>query len=213
MVVLAVDISISLDGFVAGPSPNLEHPLGLGGERLHEWAFPLESWRRPHGLTGGVTNACSPVVEESLSRAGSFVMGRRMFSGGDGSWGDDPKANGWWGDEPPFHAPVFVLTHHPREPLVLEGTTFTFVTEGIESALERAREAAGEKHVMVAGGASVVQQYLAAGELDELNINLVPTLLGGGTRLLEGVSPEVGLELARVVDSEGVTHLRYRVAR
>jgi dihydrofolate reductase len=213
MTKLVTDLSVSLDGYVAGPSPSLEQPLGEGGERLHEWALALESWRRPHGLEGGVTNASSAVVEEMVAGGGAFLMGRRMFSGGEGPWEDDPKANGWWGEEPPFHAPVFVLTHHEREPLELQGgTTFTFVTEGIEAAHELARQAAGEKDVVVAGGASLVQQYLAAGLLDELNVDLVPILLGGGTRLLDGPSG-IELECVRVVGSEGVTHLRYRVSR
>jgi dihydrofolate reductase len=210
---LVTDLSVSLDGYVAGRSPSLEQPLGEGGEQLHEWALALESWRRPHGLEGGVTNASSAVVEEMLAGSGAFLMGRRMFSGGEGPWEDDPKANGWWGEEPPFHAPVFVLTHHEREPLELQGgTTFTFVTDGIEAALELARQAAGDKDVVVAGGASLVQQYLAAGLLDELNVDLVPILLGGGTRLLDG-PPGIELECVRVVGSEGVTHLRYRVPR
>lgn len=208
-----VDISMSLDGFVAGPNQSLDDPLGEGGEALHEWVFPLVSWREPHGLPGGETNASSEVVEESTRTIGATVMGRRMFSGGEGPWEDDPNAQGWWGDEPPFHHPVFVLTHHAREPLAMKGgTTFTFVTDGIEAAVEQARAAAGEKDVHVAGGATAVQQYLRAGLLDELQIHVVPILLRGGTRLLddlEGVA--VGLEQSRVVEAPGVTHLRYRV--
>jgi dihydrofolate reductase len=207
---LAVDISMSRDGFVAGPNPTLERPLGDGGESLHEWAIALESWRRPHGLPGGETNASTKVVEEGLAATGAVVMGRRMFSGGEGPWEDDPNADGWWGDDPPFHVPVFVLTHHPRETVTKDGgTTFAFVTEGIEAALEEARAAAGEKDVHVAGGAAAVQQYLAAGLIDELQINLTPVLLGGGTRLFDG--PPCELELIRVVEAPAVTHLKYRV--
>jgi dihydrofolate reductase len=210
---LAVDISMSLDGFVAGPDPTLERPLGDGGDRLHEWAFALECWRKPHGLPGGEINASTKVVEETLEATGAVVMGRRMFSGGEGPWEDDPNAEGWWGDEPPFHVPVFVLTSHARETLTMQGgTTFTFVTEGIGPALEEARAAAEDKDVYVAGGASVVQQYLAAGLLDELQVNLAPVLLGGGTRLFNGpgaAQPE--LEIVRVVESPAVTHLKYRV--
>jgi dihydrofolate reductase len=212
---LAVDISMSLDGFVAGPDPTLERPLGDGGDRLHEWAFALESWRKPHGLPGGEINASTKVVEETLEATGAVVMGRRMFSGGEGPWEDDPNAEGWWGDEPPFHVPVFVLTSHARETLAMQGgTTFTFVTEGIGAALEEARAAAEDKDVYVAGGASVVQQYLAAGLLDELQINIAPVLLGAGTRLFEGPSAaQAVLEIIRVVESPAVTHLKYRVVK
>jgi dihydrofolate reductase len=207
---LAGDISMSLDGFVAGPNPTLERPLGDGGESLHEWALALESWRRPHGLPGGETNASTKVVDESLEATGAVVMGRRMFSGGEGPWEDDPNADAWWGDNPPFHVPVFVLTHHARETVTKDGgTTFAFVTEGIEAALEEARAAAGEKDVHVAGAAAAVQQYLAAGLIDELQINLAPVLLGGGTRLFDG--PPSELELIRVVEAPAVTHLKYRV--
>lgn len=207
---LVAEISMSLDGFVAGPNPTLERPLGEGGESLHEWALPLESWRRPHGLPGGETNASTAVVEETLAATGAVVMGRRMFSGGTGPWEDDPNADGWWGDDPPFHVPVFVLTHHPREKVSKDGgTTFAFVTKGIEAALEEARAAAAEKDVYVTGGAAAVQQYVAAGLVDELQINLAPVLLGSGTRLFDG-SP-AKLELIRVVEAPAVTHLKYRV--
>jgi dihydrofolate reductase len=213
---LTVDISISLDGFVAGLNQTLDQPLGEGGEGLHEWAYTLASWRRSHGRSGGETNADSEIVDETLRSTGATVMGRRMFSGGAGAWDDDPKANGWWGDEPPFRHPVFVLTHHAREPITMQGgTTFTFVTDGIEAALERARAAAGEKNVAVAGGGEAVQQYLKAGLVDELQLHVVPLLLGDGIRLFSGhvESGQVELERMRVVDSPAVTHLKYRVAR
>ena len=216
MTKLILDISISLDGFVAGPNQTLEQPLGEGGEALHEWAFPLESWRRPHGRSGGETNASSAVVEEGLARAGATVRGRRRFSGGEGPWEDDPNADAWWGDDPPFHQPVFVLTHHAREPVTKQGgTTFTFVTEGIEVALGQARAAAGGKDVALAGGANVAQQYLKAGLLDELQLNVVPMLLGDGVRLFEHHlgAGQVGLERLRVVDAPAVTHIKYRVLR
>jgi len=208
---VVLDISSSLDGFVAGPRPSLEEPLGEGGEQLHEWTVRLASWRERHGESGGVLDADDEVVAEGVASAGAVLMGRRMFSGGDGPWEEDPNADGWWGEEPPFRVPVFVLTHHPRDPLVKLGTTFTFVDEGVESAVEQARAAAGEKNVAVGGGASVAQQVLSAGLLDELEIHLVPVLLGGGTRLLDNLAPQVQLERVRVVDSPGVTHLRYRV--
>ena len=207
------DISMSLDGFVAGPNPSLEEPLGAGGELLHEWAFAAASWRERHGLEGGETNADSDVVEESLGATGAVVMGRRMFSGGEGPWEPDPRANGWWGDDPPFHVSVFVLTHHAREPLTMKGgTTFTFVTDGLESALEQAKAGAGEKDVLVAGGASAVQQYLEAGLLDELQIHIAPVLLGGGTPLFDrlGIDP-IKLEVTRVIASPAATHVRYTV--
>jgi dihydrofolate reductase len=208
-----LDISTSLDGFVAGPNPSLEDPLGAGGEQLHEWVVGLESWRASHGLEGGEENSVSEMVAEDLGAQGAVVMGRRMFSGGAGPWEQDPNANGWWGDDPPFRKPVFVLTHHEREPLVLGETTFTFVTDGVESAVEQARAAAGEKDVLVAGGAEAAQQVLGAGLLDGMQIHLVPLLLGGGTRLFESAGPDAGLELSRVLDTPTATHLRYRVVR
>jgi len=211
-----LDISMSLDGFIAGPNQTLEQPLGEGGERLHEWAFRLASWRKAHGLSGGETSTVDDaVVEESLGATGAVVMGRRMFSGGEGPWADDPNADAWWGDNPPFHVPVFVLTHHTRETVVKEGgTTFTFVTDGIESALEQARAAAGDKDVSLAGGADVALQYLKAGLLDELQIHLVPVLLGGGVRLFDELGPgPIELRSTRVIESSGVTHLTFRKER
>jgi len=215
MTKLRLDISMSLDGYVAGPNPTLEQPLGEGGEQLHEWAVVLESWRRSHGLSGGERNADAEVMQESVDTTGAVVMGRRMFSGGAGAWEEDQNADGWWGDEPPFRVPVFVLTHHAREPEAKQGgTTFTFVTDGIDSALEQARAAAGDKDVLLAGGGSVAQQYLRAGLLDELQIHVAPMLLGGGVRLFEGrVDPGLSLESTRVIASPSVTHLRYAVNR
>jgi dihydrofolate reductase len=210
---VVLDISMSLDGFVAGPNPSLEEPLGQHGERLHDWALPLASWRESHGLEGGEQSADSELMAEGIASTGAVVMGRRMFSGGAGPWEDDPNANGWWGEEPPFRKPVFVLTHHEREPLVLGETTFTFVTDGIETAVEQARAAAGEKDVLVAGGAEAAQQVLHAGLLDEVRLHVAPVLLGAGTRLFDGVGSETELELTRVLDSPTATHLRYRVAR
>ena len=212
---LVFEISMSLDGFVAGPDATLEEPLGENGERLHEWVVRLEAWRRSHGHEGGETTPSTPVMEEALERTGAVIMGRRMFSGGEGPWADDPNPDAWWGDEPPFHVPVFVLTHHEREPVEKQGgTTFHFVTDGIESALEQARAVAGDRDVGLGGGANVAQQYLAAGLLDEINLNLVPTLLGDGVRLFEGHGTATdALECTRVIEAPGVTHLRYRVAR
>jgi dihydrofolate reductase len=216
MAKLRLDISMSLDAFIAGPNQTLAQPLGEGGEGLHEWAVALQSWRERHGLSGGETSPDSEVVEETLRNTGATVMGRRMFSGGEGAWEDDPNADAWWGDDPPFHHPVFILTHHPRETVTKQGgTTFTFVTGGIEAAFEQARAAAGDKDVAVAGGADVVQQYLKAGLLDELQLHVVPVLLGDGVRLFEDHlgTDQVELECTRVIQSPAVTHLRYRVVK
>jgi dihydrofolate reductase len=209
---LRFQVGMSVDGFVAGPNPSIEHPLGIGGERLHEWAFANAAWRKPHGLEGGEDNASTAVIEESLENVGATVMGRNMFGGGPGPWGDEPW-EGWWGEDPPFHVPVFVLTHHAREPLEKHGgTTFFFVTDGIESALEQAQQAAGGRDVSLGGGAHVAQQYLAAGLLDELQLHVVPVLLGDGSRLFENLAgADVRLEPMGVIAAPGVTHLKYRV--
>jgi dihydrofolate reductase len=209
---LRCQISVSLDGFVAGPNQSVENPLGEGGEQLHEWAFKLEAFRRPHGEEGGEVNASTALMEEALANVGATVMGRNMFGGGPGPWGD---WNGWWGEDPPFHHPVFVLTHHPREPLEMDGgTTFHFVTEGVERAVEVAMAAAGGGDVAVGGGAETIRECLAARLLDDLQLNVVPVLLGGGAPLFEGLD-QAGLELEQVgaVDAPGVAHLSYRVAR
>jgi dihydrofolate reductase len=203
-------ISISADGYLAGPNQGEEHPLGEGGMALHEWAFRLAAWREPHGREGGEVNASSEVFEEVTANTGAVIMGRNMFGPVRGPW-TEPLWNGWWGDEPPFHVPVFVLTHYEREPLTLGETTFHFVTEGPERAVERAREAAGEKDVSVGGGGQTIQQLIRAGLLDELLINQVPVILGGGERLLDGILPSVKLEQARVVEAPGVAHLFYSV--
>lgn len=206
---LRFSVSVSLDGFLAGPDPTPDEPLGRGGMQLHEWVLKLEAWRRAHGLEGGETDASTAVVEAAQANVGAYLMGRKMFGGGEGEWGDPPW-DGWWGDDPPFAAPVFVLTHHPREPVSFgNGTSFTFV-DGFAAALERARAAAGTKDVVIAGGASVVQQALAAGVVDEFTLSVAPVLLGGGTRLLDGL-PHASLELVEVVEAPDVSHLRYRV--
>jgi dihydrofolate reductase len=208
---LRLKISMSLDGFVAGPNQSVENPLGIGGMRLHEWAFALEAWRAPHGLEGGEVNASTRVVDEAVANIGATIMGRNMFGGHPGVWSREKPWNGWWGENPPFHHPVFVLTHHPREPLVLEGgTSFTFVTNGIEAALEQARRAARGKDISLAGGAKAAQQYLAADLVDEMEINLAPTLLGGGERLFDGVGDDLhGLELVRTIAAPKVVHLKF----
>jgi dihydrofolate reductase len=203
-------ISVSLDGFVAGPNQSLQEPLGTGGERLHVWVIALQSWRQAHGREGGVVNESTPVMERELANIGATIMGRNMFGGGPGPWSKTDPWNGWWGRTPPFHHPVFVLTHHPREPLMMEGgTSFTFVTDGIESALDQARRAADGKDVALAGGARVAQQYLNAGLVDEMQLHLVPTLLGGGERLFDQVRDLHGLALVDTVPTRDVVHLKF----
>ena len=204
-------ISISLDGFVAGPNQSFENPIGEGGMRLHQWVFGTESWRRQQGLDGGERNEDSDVIDDHVAGIGAYIMGRKMFGGGDGPW--DETWTGWWGEDPPFHTPVFVLTHHSREPLPMQGgTIFNFVTDGIESALEQARSAAGDKVVSIAGGASAVRQYLAAGLLDELYLHIVPVILGAGERLLEDVG-DPNMQPVSVTASPTVTHVKYRILR
>ncbi len=209
---LRFDIAMSLDGYTAGPDQTEENPLGVKGERLHDWVVELEAWRRPNGLEGGEVNASSPVIDESMTNVGAWIMGRNMFGPIRGPWGDS-QWMGWWGDDPPYHTPAYVLTHHARDPVEMKGgTTFVFVTDGIDSALRRAREAAGTRDVRIGGGADTIQQYLAAGLVDEFELHVVPILLGGGTRLLDGVG-DLRLEQVRVIDAPGVTHLKYRVTR
>jgi dihydrofolate reductase len=208
------DVAISLDGFLAGPNPRFEEPLGDAGERLHEWMFQTAGWRESHGIESeGAGGRDDEIVRETTENTGAYLMGRQMFGGRreDGGWDDSWK--GWWGDDPPYHVPVFVLTHHARESLPMEGaTTFHFVTDGIESALEQARAAAGDKDVQIAGGADVVRQYLKAGVVDEFQVHVAPVFLGGGVPLFDGLgNDEIKLEVIRAVESPLVTHLKYRV--
>ena len=208
-----VHIAISADGCVAGPNQSKENPLGEGGENLHEWMLALKAWREPHGREGGEVNLNTEILEEANANVGAEIMGRGKFGPPEGGpWGDDPWT-GWWGDDPPFHKPVFVLTHHEREPLTLTDTTFTFVTDGIESALEQATQAADGKDVYIGGGADVINQYLTAGLVDEIEVHVAPRLLGGGARLFDGVGPDLKLEQLRAVEAPGVTHLKYRVVK
>lgn len=202
---VTVDISMSLDGFITGPNASVELGLGAGGERLHEWLYNLASWRERHSLAGGETNRDAEVLDEAFRNVGAVIMGRRMFD-----TGEEP-----WGDNPPFHTPVFVVTHHPRETLVKEGgTTFAFVTDGIESAFQQAQAAAGDKDVSVAGGANVIQQFLRAGLLDEIQIHIVPLLLGDGIRLFDHLGTgHIELESTRVISSPDVTHLKFRLRK
>jgi dihydrofolate reductase len=206
-------ISTSLDGYVAGPNESMENPLGEGGEQLHDWLVELRSWREQAGMDGGVENVSNDVFAEVTDNVGAEIMGRGKFGPPDrGPWGDDPW-QGWWGDDPPFRKPVFVVTHHERAPLRLSDTTFTFVTDGIEAALGQAREAAGGKDVFIGGGADIINRYLAAALVDEIELHVVPIVLGGGARLFAGIGPELKLEQVRIVEAPGVTHLKYRVVR
>ncbi len=208
-----VHIAVSADGYVAGPNQSEENPLGEGGEQIHDWMLALKAWREPHGREGGEVNTSSDILEEANDNLGAEIMGRGKFGPPDGgSWPDDAW-DGWWGEDPPFHKPVFVITHHEREPLTLSDTTFTFVTDGIESALEQAKEAAGDQDVYIGGGASIINQYLAAGLVDEIEIHVSPLILGGGARLFEGVGPDLKLEQLRAVEAPGVAHLSYRVVK
>jgi dihydrofolate reductase len=191
-------MAMSIDGYVAGPNQSAENPFGEGvNDRLHRWRFD-----EPEANAAEI---------EAVTSAGAYVMGRNMFGPGRGEWDLDWK--GWWGDDPPYHAPVFVLTHYEREPLTMEGgTTFTFVTDGIESALAQARTAAGDGDVAIAGGAAAVSQYLAAGLIDELRLHIAPVVLGAGESLFDGVA-DVDLEQLEVRGTALVTHVRYRVIR
>jgi dihydrofolate reductase len=215
---LKFDISMSLDGFIAGPDMTPDRGLGENGELLHQWVVRLASWREPHGEAGGETEGVDEqVFRESTENVGAVVMGRHMFGGGEGPWGSDEQWGdweGWWGDEPPFHKPVFVVTHHPRERLVKGETPFTFVTEGIESALEQAQAAAGGKDVVIGGGADVIQQYLRAGLVDEFQVHVAPVMLGAGVRLFDGLGPDdLKLECTMAVHSPAVAHLGYRIVK
>ena len=208
-----VHIAISADGYVAGPNQSEENPLGEGGEELHAWMLELKAWREPHGREGGEVNVSSQVVEEANAKVGAEIMGRGKFGPpGGGPWPDEPW-NGWWGEDPPFHMPVFVVTHYEREPLTLTDTTFTFVTDGIEAALEQATAAADGKDVYIGGGADIINQYLAAGLVDEIEVHVAPLVLGGGERLFDGVRPDLKLEQLRAVEAPGVAHLKYRVVK
>jgi len=206
------NVSMSLDGYMAGSNQSEENPLGVGGMDLHAWVFELETWLKRHGEQGGVVNASTRVAQELEEGFGAVVMGRNMFGPIRGPWGDD-LWRGWWGEDPPYHAPVIVLTHHPRDSLEMAGgTTFHFVTDGIESALERAQVSAGEQDVLIAGGASVIHQYLDAGLIDEFWISVVPLLLGEGEGFLGNLDSSIRLEQLEVIPGSGVTHIKFAVA-
>ena len=212
---LRFNITMSLDGYVAGPNQSLKHPLGEGAEHLHDWAVRTRAFREIHGdRGGGEAGVNDDIIRETFDNIGATIMGRNMFGGGPGPWRVEPWT-GWWGKNPPFHTPVFVLTHHTRSPLEMEGgTRFIFVTDGIETALAQAKKAAGKKDVSLGGGANVAQQYMAAGLIDEMELHVVPQLLGGGERLFKNLDDaKVRLDPTRTVEGPGVTHLKYRVLK
>ncbi|MET1010793.1 MAG: dihydrofolate reductase family protein, partial [Actinomycetota bacterium] len=210
---LRATMAISLDGFGAGPDQSVDNALGVGGERLHEWMIPLAVFREMHGEDGGAgeTNASTAVIRGWWENIGAVVMGRNMFGRGSGPWQGDWR--GWWGENPPYHVPVFIITHHPREPVEMQGgTTFHFSTEGIETTLKLATEAADGKDVWLTGGASVIRQYLRERLLDEIEISLTPVLLGEGERLFADLGGAgIELEQIRAIEAPGVTHIKYRV--
>jgi dihydrofolate reductase len=205
-------LSISIDGYAAGPQQSLDDPIGVGGMALHDWVFQAASWRSKHGLEGGADGIDDDFLKRGVDGIGATIMGRNMFSPTRGRWDDSDEWRGWWGEEGPFGHPVFVLTHHPREPLVLEdGTVFTFVTAGIEAALEQARTAAAGADVRIGGGVSTVRQYLQAQLIDEMHLAQVPNLLGAGERLLDGITPaDFNMVCTEQVSTSAVTHLIFQ---
>jgi dihydrofolate reductase len=205
---------MSLDGYAAGPNQSRERPFGEQTEHFHDWILKTRTFRSQIGQEGGKTGPTDYVLREAMDGIGAYVLGRNMFGGGPGPWPEEPW-NGWWGENPPYHTPVFVVTHYPREPLTMEGgTVFHFVTDGTESALRQARQAAGDKDVRIGGGASIANQYLAAGQVDELELHIVPVLIGAGERLFEGLGDQrPRLELVRTVTAPDVTHVKYRVEK
>jgi dihydrofolate reductase len=211
MTQLRFQITISLDGYVAGPRQSRENPLGEGAEALHAWVVATRSWRAAHGMEGGEPGLDDDHAARSTENVGATIMGRNMFGPVRGPW--DEEWNGWWGDEPPFRHPVFVLTHHEREPLVLGETTFRFVTDGMEAALERARAAVGDADVAIGGGADTVRQYLRAGLVDAFELHVAPVLLGGGERLFEGVDLAGRYTCVELASSPAAAHFAYARSR
>jgi dihydrofolate reductase len=207
----AFSIAMSVDGFIAGPNQTIEEPLGLGGERLHDWAVATRAFHDQHGMEGGPNDGGNSIDDRFIRRRvdgiGATIMGRNMFGPVRGEWPDE-SWRGWWGDDPPYHHPVFVLTHHARPPLQMGGgTTFHFVTDGIEAALQQAQAAAGDLDIALGGGASTIRQYLRAGLLDELHVAIAPILLGGGERVFDPADGPLGLEVREHVSSEAVMHV------
>ena len=207
--------SISVDGYGAGPSQDLEHPLGVGGPEIFDWFFHTRTWQRMHGNDAGETGVDDDIAAQGMAGIGAWILGRNMFGPVRGPWPDD-SWKGWWGDEPPYHVPVFVLTHHPRAPLAMKGgTEFRFVTEGIDAALEQARDAAAGKDVRVGGGVATIRQYLRAGLVDELQLSISPVLLGSGEHLLQGIDTRaLGYEcVAHSAGARAAAHVVLRKRR
>jgi len=200
--------SVSIDGYGAGPSQDLENPMGIGGMALHKWAFPTLTFQKMFGNEGGSTGIDNDFAVQGFENLGAWILGRNMFGPIRGPWLDD-EWKGWWGDEPPYHVPVFVLTNYARPPLEMAGgTTFYFVTEGIEAALEQAKAAANGKDIRIGGGASTVRQYLSAGLIDVMHLAVSPVLLGAGESLYQGIDlPKLGYQVSEPVATSGATHV------
>ena len=209
MAAFRMQITMSVDGLVAGPNQSLEDPLGVGGERLHDWLVPLATFKQMHGQEGGETGENDAVAREMIANVGATVMGRNMFGPVRGEWRTDAPWEGWWGKKPPFGHPVYVITHHPRPPLELADTTFHFVTSGLESALMQAMRAAGGRDVMIAGGASIVRQALMVKMIDVMDLHVVPILLGDGERIFDGSADLRGFRHVRTIAGPGVTHYSF----
>jgi len=205
--------SISLDGFSAGVDQSLEQPLGKGGPAMFGWFFETRTWREMQGMEGGSRGTDDEFASKAMANVGAWIMGRKMFGPVRGPWPDD-SWKGWWGDEPPYHVPVFVLTHHARDPLKMEGgTTFHFITGGIHEAMKRAKEAAGERDIRIGGGASTIRQYLTAGLIEEMHLAYSPVLLGAGESLLDGIDlPSLGFRVQRNTNSERCMHVEFAKA-
>jgi len=208
MKVRVAAFSVSIDGFGAGPRQDLQNPLGVRGLELHAWFFPTEIFKKMQGQSGGTKGIDNDVAGKSFENVGAWILGRNMFGPVRGPW-DGDSWKGWWGDDPPYHTPVFVLTHHPRPPLAMKGgTTFYFVSDGLQSALEKAREAAKGKDVRIGGGISVIRQYLIVGQIDEMHLAVSPVLLGEGEHLFSGINlPQLGFTAVRSVAGENATHV------
>jgi dihydrofolate reductase len=208
MQVRVAAFSVSIDGFGAGPGRALQNPLGVRGLELHAWFFQTETFKQMQGQSGGTKGIDNDAAEKSFENVGAWILGRNMFGPVRGPW-DGDSWKGWWGDDPPYHTPVFVLTHHPRPPLAMKGgTTFYFVSDGLQSALEKAREAAKGKDVRIGGGLSLIRQYLIAGQIDEMHLAVSPVLLGEGEHLFSGINlPQLGFTSVRSVPGENATHV------
>jgi dihydrofolate reductase len=204
--------SLSIDGYAAGPRQDLDNPIGVGGLKVFDWFFPTRTWQRMHGAADGEIGVDDNIAARAFENIGAYILGRNMFGPVRGSWPEGPDEwKGWWGDEPPYQTPVFVLTHHPRTPLEMKGGTTFYFTEGIHTALEQAKQAAGNKDVRIGGGVSTVRQYLTESLIDELHLAIVPFLLGEGENLFEGLNlPALGYECVERIEGKRATHVTLR---